>query len=306
VVVSLERFRALLPAGDRNYYLKNDVDRVELCTRTGYRAYAAWMTVGNQPGLHVRALAGVKSNGFRGRDHNWVYLAQVDWDAVAGVLAESKRLATMRGGGRKSVAVELYKPLAKGVALLSQKPERLHAGGPRAKIFSGERDVAVALARACKERMVGIPAGPDDDLPPEKLCANMEKAAGNAGSQSCMRYATLAVELALGELEKIAPAKASVFAIELDELILRNELSAAHAHYIKTEPPAFTRVLWRGADAKSFPAFWIARLESGEYGFLAKLGGRWGWHVSDRDNTFATVPVEMLDAAIEMTVARDV
>jgi len=43
-----------------------------------------------------------------------------------------------------------------------------------------------------------------------------------------------------------------------------------------------------------------------EYGFLAKLGGRWGWYVADRDNTFATVPDDLLDAATAMAVARDV
>ena len=82
-------------------------------------------------------------------------------------------------------------------------------------------------------------------------------------------------------------------------------LVAAYAKYMKAQPPAFERVLWRAGDAKSFPAFWLARIEPGTYGFLAKLAGRWGWHVSDRDNTLATVPDELLDAAAEMTLARD-
>ena len=63
--------------------------------------------------------------------------------------------------------------------------------------------------------------------------------------------------------------------------------------------------LWRAGDANSFPAWWLARIEPGTYGFLAKLGGRCGWHVSDRDNTLATVPEELFDAAAEMTFARD-
>ena len=342
--MTLEKFRALAK-DDSTVYVMDADGRVELRLRSVYRAFAAWFPAGDQPGLHVRSVdaAAVRSTGFRGPDHNWIYVATLDGAEVPALVAESKRLCAMRGGGRTSVAVELYRPLAAALKLVSQRPDLLHAGGPRAKVMSGEQPLAVALARACKERTLHLRRPGDDETLAQiaKLfanvrnevwwpvanvarystgremrlaedqesapvqCARAELGCFHSGSQKCMPYATKAVVRAIRDLDAERAEHAHAFAIELDDLVLRHELSAAYGKYMKAEPPAFERVLWRAGDAKSFPAWWIARIEPGTYGFLAKLGGRWGWHVSDRDNTLATVPDELLDAAAEMTLARD-
>ena len=80
----------------------------------------------------------------------------------------------------------------------------------------------------------------------------------------------------------------------------------AFVSWKKTPGPERGRVLWRAADEKGFPAYWLVRLRAGEYGLLAKLGGRWGWHAGDRNTMFATVPDTLLDAATEIAIARDV
>jgi hypothetical protein len=298
--VTLERFLALAPKGDRSVYVKQNDERSELCTRTGYRTFAAWYPAGDQPGLHVRGFSGVASTQFRGKDSNWIYVADADWNAVPALVEAARKIAAMRGGGRKSVELELYQPLEKAMKLVSQKPARMHAGGPRAKILSGELEVASGICLACADRM-------KEPAPAvAKRCAALAKQARNAGAMSCKSFATEALVLALTELEATDPVQASAFARAIDERILGHEFSAAFAKFAKGDPPTVERVLWRGADAKGFPGFWFVRLGRGEYGLLAKLGGRWGWHVADRDSTFATVPDALLDAATEMVIARDV
>lgn len=281
-------------------YVKRTDERVELCTRTGYRTFAAWYQIGDQPGLHVRGFSGVASTQFRGKDSNWIWVADADWDTVPALVEAARQIAAKRGGGRSSVEVELYQPLEKAMKRVSQRPAHMHAGGPRAKILSGELEVASGICLACAKRMAHqAPAI-------AAQCTTLAKHAKNAGAMSCKRFATEALELVFAELEAIDPMQASAFATEIDDLILGHELAAAYTKFAKGDPPAFERVLWRGADAKGFPAFWFVRLGRDEYGLLAKLGGRWGWHVGDRANTFATVPDALLDAATAMALARDV
>jgi hypothetical protein len=280
-------------------YVKQKAERSELCTRTGYRAFAAWYPAGDQPGLHVRGFSGVASTQFRGKDSNWIYVADADWDAVPALVEAARKIAAMRGGGRASVKLELYQPLEKAMKLVAHKPPRMHAGGPRAKILSGELEVASAICLACAERM-------QQQAPAiAKKCATLAKHARAAGAMSCKSSATEALVLAFTELEAGDPAEASAFASAIDELILGLEFAAAYTKLAKGKPPAIERVLWRGADDKGFPGLWFVRLGGGEYGLLAKLGGRWGWHVGDRSNTFATIPDALLDAATEMAIARD-
>lgn len=61
------------------------------------------------------------------------------------------------------------------------------------------------------------------------------------------------------------------------ELILKHEFEAAHAKYIAggTSRPTIELVLWRGANGKGFPAFWLVRLAKKQYGLLAKVGKQW-------------------------------
>src|SRR5688572_19408559 len=98
--MTLERFLALAPEGDRSVYVKKKGERTELCTRTGYRTFAAWYAAGDQPGLHVRGFSGVASTQFRGKDSNWIYVADPDWDAVPALVEEARKIAGTRGGGR--------------------------------------------------------------------------------------------------------------------------------------------------------------------------------------------------------------
>ena len=295
--MTLERFLALAPKDDRNVYVNQKPDRALFGTRTGYRKFAAWITGGDQPGLHLRGVTGVASTQFRGKDSNWIYHANPDWDAVPALLDEARKIASQRGGGRTGVKVQLYQPLEKAMKLVSVRPPHMHAGGPRAKILSGEAAAATAVCLACADRMKHAPEI-------AKTCAQLAKSATSFGAMSCKQPAANALQLAFTELAG-DPEEAAAFARVVDDLILAHEFAAAYAKYAKGDAPAIERVLWRAADDKGFPAYWFVRLRPREYGLLAKLGGRWGWHAGDRDTMFATVPDALLDAATEIAIARD-
>ena len=70
-------------------------------------------------------------------------------------------------------------------------------------------------------------------------------------------------------------------------------------------PPSIERVLWRGADAKGFPAFWLARLAPNHYGLFWKLGSRWTLSTGTRDEILATVPDAQFAAAVDIAGRRD-
>ena len=80
---------------------------------------------------------------------------------------------------------------------------------------------------------------------------------------------------------------------------MQSEFTAALAKHAKQTSPC-ERVLWRGADAKGFPAWWLVRVRAGVYGLLGKLGKCWTWFVDARDAVFATIPDEHFEAAIEI------
>lgn len=73
----------------------------------------------------------------------------------------------------------------------------------------------------------------------------------------------------------------------------------------KQAPPAFERVLWRGADAKGYPAWWLVRLEAGRYAVLGKFGRRWALQEADWDSALALVPDDQFEAAVTVACARD-
>lgn len=334
-----ERFLALAIA-DGAYSHTRD-DRVNVHLSGLYRMFAAWLDTGPQRGAHIRGEDGVRSQRFRG-DHNWVYLDRIDWAALPAQLAEARAIAAKRGAGRPAGKLDVYKPLAKAVDACSKKPLALHAGGPRAKVLSGERELAVAICRACMTRLADRRRDGD---PIEKLAALLDKnvrsetwwpaanalpygtdgakkiadeaesaalqmvraaiGAQNSGSQSCMPFATKALVRAMREIEATeSPDAATAFLVEIDELIMRHELTAALEKYTK-QAHAFERVLWRGADAKNFPAWWLARIDAQTYGLLGKLGKRWTWFVDARDAVFATIPDEHFESAVEVAIERD-
>lgn len=331
---------------NRDVYVREREGRTEVCTRTGYRQFAFWAPAGEQKGLHVRSIDAKlpRSSLVRGT-HNWVWIANATVAATPALLTESQRIAVMRGGGKAAAgAQDLYKPLAKAVAGLGITG--LHAGGPRAKVLSGERDVATALCIACAQRVSHLQAAGED-----KKIASLKKLLGkradhatmwraanavpygtdtekrsadekespalqalrgavgcmNAGSQSCSTYVTKVLVRSVKAVSDDEGADAAkTFVVELDELLMRHEFLAAYAKYIDDDAiTAVERVLWRGADAKGFPAWWLVRIARGDYGLLGKLGPRWTWTRADRDNAIATVPDTLFAKAVEVAVPRD-
>jgi hypothetical protein len=118
-------------------------------------------------------------------------------------------------------------------------------------------------------------------------------------NNDAVRAATVAAQQAMRVV-----AKPRTFLSELDDRILAEELRAvmlAKGDGVKR----FTRVLWRGVDAKGFTALWIAKIAKREYGLFWKLGKRWTWTTADRDNTLANVPDAQFEAAVAMTTKRD-
>ncbi len=338
-----ERFLGLANQGREHVWVREG--RTDVCLHGVYRAFASWIDSGPQSGIHLRAETGTKSTRFRGH-HNWIHVAKPDWEALPDQLATARTIASRRGGGRPPApgTRDIYKPLAKALAQATAPPANLHAAGPRAKVLSGERNLAVALCRMCMKRLVHLDGG--DPARVAKLAALLDKSlrserwwpaanalpygtdsakraaddaepaalqmvraaigAQNAGSQSCMPFVTKALVRAIHELEATeSPEAAAAFVVELDEEIMRHELAAAIAARTKQAAPPIARVLWRGADAKGFPAWWIARLADGSYGVLGKFGPRWQWQVDQRDATLASVPDELLDIAVDTTLERD-
>ena len=333
-----ERFLAIASADGGYTHTREGRTNVHL--HGLYRMFAAWSDVGPQRGAHLRGDDGVRSTLFR-RDANWVWLEAIDWDALPAQIALAKTIAAKRGAGIVKT-LDIYKPLAKAVAAASKPPASLHAGGPRAKVLSGERALAKAICGHCMARLAHLRRDGDDfdrlsaliDQPlrseawwpaanavpygtdsakhaadeAEPAAVQMVRAligASHSGSQSCMPYATKALVRAVRELERTEGADAaSAFLVEIDELVMRAELEAALAKRAKLTSE-FERVLWRGADDKGFPAWWLVRVDAAMYGLLGKIGKRWSWLVDSRDAVLATVPDEHFEAAVEIALARD-
>jgi hypothetical protein len=338
---SAERDRFLALASADGAYTHTRDDRVNVHLHGLYRMFAAWMDNGVQRGAHLRGEEGVRSTRFHG-EHNWIHLDVIDWGALPALIVDAKTIAAKRNAGRPAGKRDVYKPLAKAVDLAQKKPRMLHAGGPRAKVLSGERELAVAICKLCMARLAHLARDGEDiarlaalidrglrsevwwpaanALPygtegakkvidaAESAALQMVRAvlgAQNSGSQSCMPYATKALLRAVRELEATESWDAAcAFLVEVDELVMRSEFAAALAKYAKQAVP-IDRVLWRGADAKGFPAWWLVRIGPATYGLLGKLGTRWTWIVDARDAVFATIPDEHFESGIEIAIERD-
>lgn len=103
------------------------------------------------------------------------------------------------------------------------------------------------------------------------------------------------------------------FLLDLDEEILRLDCVTALERQEKTATSPIAHALWRGVTtpdkkAGDQPAkvnHWLARLENGRYGLLAKLGRRWAWTEGPRDDVLATVPEALFAEAVREVLARD-
>ena len=251
---SADRERFLALASVEGAYLRTREDRTDAHLLGVYRMFATWIDTGPQRGAHIRGERGVRSERFSG-EHNWIYLDVIDWAALPEQLALARTIAGKRNAGKPSGTYDVYKPLAKAVEVAQQKPRSLHAGGPRAKVLSGERELAVAICTRCMERLAhlaragdditrlsaligqslssevwwsaanALPYGTDgakravDDA--ESAALQMVRAtigAANSGSQSCMPYATKALVRAVRELETTESWDAAcAFLVEIDE-----------------------------------------------------------------------------------------
>jgi len=95
------------------------------------------------------------------------------------------------------------------------------------------------------------------------------------------------------------------FLIEIDERVMIEEFRASCLAKVKETAPTITRVLWRGADAKGYPAFWIAKINDQRHVFLGKVGRRWGLEEGDPDGILALIPDDLFEAAAMMVYERD-
>jgi len=340
-------FLELCEAGNRQRsYVRHREGRVDVYLPGVYRMFASWVEAGPQAGAHLRGAEGPRSTAFRG-DHNWVHGGALDRAAMERAIAESRRIAAMRGGGHATSGElpDVYKPLLHALKAMQAPPAGLHAGGPRAKVLSGEQELATKLCERCMERTRHLTQPGDDDLLKrlDKLRAqksikyevlwpaanalpygtdSAKRAADEAesaavqttravlgcryGSQKCLPFVTKALVRTVREIESSdGAAAAAALVVELDELIMNEELVAALAARAKQEAPAFERVLWRGADAKGYPAWWLVRIDGERYGLLGKLGRRWQWSVADWDSVVAMIPDEHFEEAVEAACARD-
>jgi hypothetical protein len=95
------------------------------------------------------------------------------------------------------------------------------------------------------------------------------------------------------------------FISELDDRLMAYELGAAARVKGGRDFAVFERVLWRGGDAKGDCVTWVARVRTGVYSILSKVGARWRWAEGTRDDTLASVPDGLFAAATREAFARD-
>jgi hypothetical protein len=333
---------------DRHVYR---IDKLE-------RDFAVWMTTGDQIGAHVRhadpGKSGfAKSKAMRGANSNWIYVPNVEGDALKKLVESSYQVSQQRGGG---VMPALFGPLARGVALADPKqlPPDMHAGGPAAKIIGQEGPSAFRIALWSAQHIFDLVPKSEKtaltlslaqlvaadvlyvELLPElmkkggrmgKTYERIDKAADAlkdpegesppivAARAAVQAYACLpggynerAVKAAGDAVEVVVRALAGAavreYLAELDDRILIEEMDAAMLDK-KIEHPEIERVLWRGIDAKGFPALWVARFAGKSYGLFWKLGARWTLTTGTRDDIVATIPDAHLEKAVDIILRRD-
>ncbi len=294
------------------------------------KAFAVWHFGKEQPGPHVRSNdeavrtdARVKPSTiaakYMEKTNNFVWLdMSATWTdeelerlvAACAVLATRKDGGMKRGGELGDVYIVVRKALQAAPAAMHPPPPH-HAGGPAAKFFGTEHAFAADLGRWL-EKLAGSIATtqPEETKRIERALKAAKRAQHGwmSSSGDCSRSAGEIVGLyaARGEAERVRALIA-----DLDDRVMLGELKGAmqqHApHAVSAQPDDFAceRVLWRCADATGNPGRWIARLTSGKYALLVKLGKRWQWVEGSRDDVLSSVPDSDFQAATEIVLLRD-
>lgn len=269
--------------------------------------------------------------------NNFIYLnPHSDWsvDELRGLLEKSHALAVRKDGGikRGDDYRDLYLAVRKALAATPpalRPPPPHHAGGPAAKILKREAEFAQGLAGwAVKQLKPFVPEAeraryaelealladasathfyPGFEAENVSLATQALKAAVRARARnlSAPSHAADGVMCVHSHLLKHDPVKLTAWVAALDEQVLIAEFVAiADAH---TNRPAqhCERVLWRGADAKGNAGRWVARVATGHYALIQKVGKRWEWLEGARDDVLASVPDADFAEATALVVARD-
>jgi hypothetical protein len=87
------------------------------------------------------------------------------------------------------------------------------------------------------------------------------------------------------------------FLTALDDELRRLDIVHALALRGRTPSRPVARAIFRGADARGKVVVWVARLEGGAHGLLARQGRLWAWTEGSYDDVLATVPDVHFEAA---------
>lgn len=281
--------------------------------------------------------------GYTSRPHNFVGmpLAQVEDGGFVQLLAESHRLANMRAQGVKAhEGFESAHPILR--AALDEVPEAertppWHGGGAPPKLPSGDAR-RIALWSATVLRPL-VTAGEQQDF--DRIAVSIDrylrvegresmKAVSRASNQRKGSLPLQALQRAAGAAVSKpdlawmgacatsgrsaralvaatdAPISPNDFLLELDHKIACGELQSELDKRKSLHASArLERVLWRGTDERDYTNRWLARLESGSYGFLGKIGRRFQWFEGSLEDATAHVPDECFETAVCVALARD-
>jgi hypothetical protein len=89
---------------------------------------------------------------------------------------------------------------------------------------------------------------------------------------------------------------------QVDELIMLSDARAAWERRNQQTSSPVVRLVWRGGDSSS--RLWFARLDSGAYALLAKLGRNWTNTEGDLESVAATIPDTWFAKAMPMIEKR--
>lgn len=277
-------------------------------------------------------------NGYQQGGQNWrgQPIANLDWEAVPALIAESHRLAQMKDGG----ATTATKPAAilKGAhdaASEADRPSVIHLGGPTPVVPAwGTLDLTLWMA----ELALSVAEKSDAETIRDVLAlvkgiraeakrgasAQTEKLLHDAAtgtpedSQSlaiARHSAGAAAALCRGKHDRVwldgkAAAVRTVKLLDrtpnpplsvrafLEELDARILVEEMKAAAAKrAQPVDVERVLWRAPDERGTVTFFLARAGGARYAFLGKLGNKWELVVGTHEDALATVPEIHLEAA---------
>ncbi len=90
----------------------------------------------------------------------------------------------------------------------------------------------------------------------------------------------------------------AAYLAEFDRRVLIAEVQAvAKQRSLALSEPR--RVLWRGADDKGYPAYWVVELAEDELGLVCKIGRRWRLTTGNRAEVLATIPDSHFEIAVD-------